>query len=94
MTETLHFDARSTAQEQLLALAMIICRRLNSDKALLVKIPEEVHRCLTPDNYGSLLYDLLVSLDEDVGSKMHLRVHKQPYFELTSTGGGAANVFL
>lgn len=94
MNEILNFAEESTAQEQLLAVAMMICRRLQSESFITLKVPESVHLNLTPENYGSLLYDLLISIDEDVSSKIDLIVHKKPYFQLISTERRAPHVFL
>ena len=83
MNMQLSFDPASPAEQQLLAVGLVLLRLLRSHRALTVKIPHAVHAALAQECYGTLLYDNLAAEHASLEKRLSLKVHSASHFEIT-----------
>ncbi len=85
MNMQLNFDAQSPAEQQLLAVSLVLMRLLRRHPVLALKIPHAVHAALPPERYGALLYDNLAAEHAPLEGRLSLKVHAAAFFEITSS---------
>ncbi len=85
MNMQLSFEAESPAEQQLLAVSLVLMRLLRRHPVLALKIPHTVHEALPPERYGALLYDNLAAEHAHLEGRLSLKVHAAAFFEITSS---------
>ena len=84
MKMQLSFDPESPAEQQLLAVGLVLMRLLRRHPVLALKIPHAVHAALPPERYGALLYDNLATEHAPLEGRLSMKVHAGAFFEVTS----------
>lgn len=85
MKRQLSFAPESPAEQQLLAVSLVLMRLLRQQPAWTLKIPRAVHEALAPERYGALLYDNLAAEHAPLEGRLSLKVHAAAFFEITSS---------
>ena len=83
MNMQLSFVPTSPAEQQLLAVSLVLLRLLRRHRTLAVKIPHAVHAALAQECYGALLYDNLAAEHASLEDRLRLKVHPAAHFEIT-----------
>lgn len=88
MSTQLTFTPGSTAEQQLLAISVVLLDALRRHGRIELRIPEAVHQALPASSYGQLLYDTLAAEHTDLEDRLRLRVHPSVSFELIFNARG------
>ena len=76
------FTPDSSPEQQLLAISIELLELLRQHAEMTLFVPTHVHKALSQNHYGLLLFDTLAAEHMDLESRLHLRVHSVDYFEV------------
>jgi hypothetical protein len=80
------FTPDSSAEQQLLAMTIVLLDLLRQQGRMTLFVPSAVHQRLSQHNYGFLLFDTLSAEHPDLENRLQLRVHSNDHFKVEMTG--------